>query len=300
MPGMPSAGGSTGSGARGTLDYYTGELGEKLLAKLEEKVDEGMFGDVQREMGMPTAAANPMAVAAPATAPPGGDEPGGEPGADGAAPAAPAGGNGKDQPGSIRPGITFVGMASSREALEKMAAEQGVDVLITYDVRIQRAGNTKIVNNTTKISFNLVERPNEVPIHTSAALTNVKVATEREKSKDGDPVDDEIEKLIAKLESFVTPTGTPQTLKVSPFLDALTPQHAANRVINLTSSQSEFPLRDLAEIKVYHAKKLITDQQFQDAAKVFLKDKAELLAKGKESERKEAVAALLPRGPVKR
>ena len=51
----------------------------------------------------------------------------------------------------------------------------------------------------------------------------------------------------------------------------------------------------LAEIKLYHAKKLITDEQFAEAAKVFLKDKADLLSKGKEDERKQAVAALLPR-----
>jgi hypothetical protein len=236
-----------------------------------------------------------MMAAAPGMAPPGG-----EPGADGGAAPASGGNRGKDEVGAIRPGITFLGMASSKEALEKMAKEQGVDVLIAFDVKVQRPGKTKVVGNSTKISVHLVDPPQNVPIHTSVLLTNVKVAAEREKAKDGDPVDDEIDKLIAKLEAYVSPTGTPQTLKVSPFLDALTPQQAANRVTNLAASQSEFPLRDLAEIKVYHSKNLITDQQFQDAAKVFLKDKSELLAKGKEDERRKALDSLLPKKVAKR
>lgn len=305
MPGMPGTGGGAANGARATLDYYTGELGESLLEKLEAKVDEGVFGDVQREMDMPTAApANQgmagMVAGAPGMAPPGGPgEDGAEPGFDGA-PAVGGAGRGKDEAGSIRPGMTFLGNAASKEALEKKAREQGLDVLIVFDVKVQRPGKTKIVSNSTKISVLLVDRPQDVPVHTSVVLTNVKVAAEREKDRDGDPVDEEIDKLIAKLEAYTSPTGTPQTLKVGPFLESLAPQHAANRVTNLTASPSEAPLRDLAEIKLYHSKKLISDQQFQDAAKVFLKDKAELLAKGKEDERRKALDSMLPKKVAKR
>jgi hypothetical protein len=127
------------------------------------------------------------------------------------------------------------------------------------------------------------------------ALTNVKVANDREKGKDPDPVEDEIGKLIAKVESYVTAAGQEQTLKVGPIPENLTAQPVANRVTNLTASQSENPLRDLAEVKFYHAKKLLTDKQFQDAAKAILKDKAELLSKGKEDERRQALASLLPK-----
>jgi hypothetical protein len=65
----------------------------------------------------------------------------------------------------------------------------------------------------------------------------------------------------------------------------------------LTASQSDDPLRDLVEIKFYHSKKLITDQQFADAAKALLSDKAEHLSKGKEDERREALTAFLPKKP---
>jgi hypothetical protein len=301
MAGMPGAGGGAGSGTRSSLDYYTGELGKSLLEKLEAKVDEGIFGNVQGEMGMPTAGpANPgMMVGAPAMAPPGG-EPGAEPGGgDGAAPAG-GGARGKDEAGAIRPGITFLGNAATKEALEKKAKEQGLDVLILFDVKVQRPGKTKIVRNSTKISVLLVDRPQEIPVHTSAMLTNVEVAAEREKDKDGDPVDEEMDKLIAKLESYTTAAGTPQTLKLSPFLETLAPQHAANRVASLTASPTDQPLAVLAEIKLYHSKKLISDQQFQEAAKVFLKDKADLLAKGKEDERRKALDSLFPKKVAKR
>ncbi len=297
MPGMPGASGGQSSGVRGTLDYYTGELGETLLTKLEEKLDAGMFGDVQREMNLPaTAPANQGVAAAPGAFP-------GAPVADGLAgapgEAAPAvGGAGKAELGAIRPGIIFLGTASSREALDKKAQEQGLDVLIVFDVKVQRSTKSKIVSNSTKISVLLVDRPQEVPIHTSATLTNVKVAAERDKEKDEDPVDQEIDRLIARLETYTTATGAEQTLKVSPFLDTLQPQHAANRVASLTASPTDHPLAVLAEIKVYHARKLITDQQFQDAAKAMLKDKADLLAKGTEKERREALAALLPKAAV--
>lgn len=310
MPGMPGAGGGAASGSRSSLDYYTGELGESLLEKLEAKVDEGVFGDVQREMDMPAAAPANQGFTAAGAFPgapgidaaaggPGEDGPGAEPGFDDA-PAVGGAGRGKDEAGSIRPGITFLGMASSKEALEKMAKEQGVDVLIAFDVKVQRPSKTKIVSNSTKISVLLVDRPQDVPVHTSVVLTNVKVAAEREKNRDGDPVDEEIDKLMAKLEAYTSASGVPQTLKVSPFLESLAPQHAANRVTSLTASPTDHPLAVLAEIKLYHSKKLISDQQFQDAAKVFLRDKAELLAKGKEDERRKALDSLLPKKVAKR
>ena len=305
FPGAPGASGA-GSGGRGELDYYTGELGKKFLEKLEEKIDEGLFGDVQREMG---AAANaPAGGFAGAAGFPG--APGGFGGAiAGAAPddvagggAAAAGGGQRSSKGSesqgIRAGITYLG-TGSKEALEKKAREQGLDVLVLYEVNVLRPGKTGVVNNTTKIKLMLADQADQAPIHTSTALTNVKVANEREKNKDPDPVDDEITKLVAKLESYRTPDGQEQTLKVGPMPENLTAQPVANRVTQLTASQSDNPLQDLAEIKFYHAKKLLTDQQFNDAAKAILKDKADLLNKGKEDERRQALASLLPKKPKK-
>jgi hypothetical protein len=307
FPGAPGAGGGAASGARGELEYYTGELGKQFLEKLEEKIDEGLFGDVQREMG---AAGNaPAGGFAGAAGFPG--APGGLGGAiAGAAPddiagggGAPAAGGGQrsskgSEPQGIRAGVTFLGIGS-KEALEKKAREHGLDVLVLYEVNVLRPGKTGVVNNTTKIKLMLVDQAEEAPIHTSAALTNVKVANDREKGKDPDPVEDEIGKLVAKLEAYRTPEGQDQTLKVGPMPENLTAQPVANRVTSLSASQSDNPLRDLAEIKFFHAKKLITDQQFQDAAKAILKDKADLLNKGKEDERRQALVSLLPKKPKK-
>jgi hypothetical protein len=303
FPGAQGANGGAASGGRGALEYYTGELGTLFLEKLEEKIDEGLFGDVQREMGAAgNANAGGFAGAGGFPGAPGafgGDIAGGAAPDDVAGGGAPAAGGGQrngkgSEPQGIRSGITYLG-TGSKDALEKKAREQGLDVLVLYEVNVLRPGKTGIVNNTTKIKLMLVDQADEAPIHTSVALTNVKVANDREKGKDPDPVEDEIGKLIAKVESYVTAAGQEQTLKVGPIPENLTAQPVANRVTNLTASQSENPLRDLAEVKFYHAKKLLTDKQFQDAAKAILKDKAELLSKGKEDERRQALASLLPK-----
>ncbi|HZL90371.1 MAG TPA: hypothetical protein VFB96_18540 [Pirellulaceae bacterium] len=302
FPGAPGANGGAPSGGRGGLDYYTGELGKAFLEKLEEKIDEGFFGDVQREMSAPGNNANAGGFAGGVGFP---GTPGGFGGIAGGAPddvaggGAPAAGGGQkngkgSEPQGIRAGITFLG-TGSKEALEKKAREQGLDVLVLYEVNVQRPGKTGIVSNTTKIKMELVDRPEEVQIHMSTSLNNVKVANDREKDKEPDPVDDEIGKLVAKLDSYRTPDGQEKTLKVSAMPDGLTPERAALRVTNLTSSPADDPLAVLAEIKLYESKKLITKQQFDDAAKAILKDKADLLNKGKEEERRQALASLLPK-----
>ena len=305
FPGAPGAAGGPAGGAsvRSALDYYTGELGEKLLEKLEEKIAEGAFGDVQQVMGQRAAAPAAGFAGAPGAFPPAsgiadaGGVPGGEPMDDAAAADGSIGGGAAPQtssPEGLRPGITYLG-ADERDALEKKAREQDVDVLILYEVNVRRPGKTGVVGNSTKIRVTLVERPDDPPIYTTPALVNVEVASAREKDKEPDPVDDAIDKLMAKLESFTSPTGQELTLKLGPMPENLTPQPVANRVTNLTSSKSDNPLRDLVEIKFFHSKKLINDQQFQEACKAILADKAEMLAKAKEAERREALTALLPK-----
>jgi hypothetical protein len=310
FPGAPGFGGGEGgsqSGPRGELDYYTGELGMSLLERLEEKMLEGVFGDAIRELELPTpgsggnagggfrgfpgapagigAPGAPMGIGPPGAAagigaPDGGDggiAPGGGGGGAGRA-------NGKPgEPQGIVPGITYLGHGSE-EAIERKAKEQGVDVLILYDVKVARPGRTGVVRNTTKIRVTLVARPNDPPLHSSASLTNVEVAAERDKGKDDDPVDVEMNKLFAAIEK----------LKVAP-MPGLNTAIAEKRVTDITSSAPDNPLLTLVEAKYYEAEQLISAEFFANAAKAVLGDKAQALKAGKEEERKAALAQYLPR-----
>ena len=285
-PGMPGMGmgmgmgmgGNAGPDARAGLKKYTGELGTRLVEKLEEKIAEGVFGDALNELKS-SGGANAQAGGYPGM--PGMPGPG-MPGAGGASAAAAKPGD----PQGIVPGITWLG-TDDEDALEKKAREIGADVLILYEVTITKSPKSTVVGNTTKIKALVLTDAAPELLHTSASLSNVKVAAEREKNKDPDPVDEEIGKLATKLE---------EEFKLAPMPTGLTPERAAQQVVRISSSPADDPLAVLAEIRLYHAMKLITDEQYATAVKSLVKNKADVLVKdGKEEERKEALADLLPK-----
>ncbi|MFN0016920.1 MAG: hypothetical protein ACKVP0_01605 [Pirellulaceae bacterium] len=295
MPGMPGmgGGGSSPTDGRGQIDYYTGEFGTKLIESLESRISEGKFGEVLKDFegpasaggggagrmpGMPGGAGMP-GMAGGAGAMPG--MPGGMPGAGGGAAAA---GNSKD-PKGIMPGLVVLGLGG-KDSLEKRAKDQNLDLLFIFDVNVKQSAKTDIVNNTTTLRLYVVQKPGEVAF-TSTGLNAVGVTKLREKPKDKDPVDTEVERAMVAADKFAV-TDIPA---------ALQPEHALQRVTRISGSQESEPLIHLVEIRAFKAMRLISVQQFQDGVKGLIgPEKGETLLKSnKEEDRRAVLASFLPR-----
>lgn len=296
MPGMPGAeGAGPGSDGRGQVDYYTGEFGTKLIEALESRIMDGKFGEVLKDFDGPgTAAAGNGGFGGPQgmmPGMPGGGGPGMPAGMPGGMPGAPGGAGGAataagpGDPKGILPGLVVLG-TGTKDALQRKAERNNLDLLFIFDVKVTQNLKTEIVNNTCALKLYAVQKPGEVLL-TSASLNSIAVTKTREKGKDKDPVDYEIEKAMNLVDkSFVVSE-----------LPALQPQHALQRVTRISSSQETEPLAHLVEIRAYKAMTLINSQQYQDGVKGLIgPEKAETLLKsGKEEDRKPALAGFLPR-----
>jgi hypothetical protein len=295
MPGMPGMGGGQAAATegRGLIDYYTGEFGTRLIESLESRIIDGKFGEVLKDFEGPAngkgggAGGMPGMPGMPGAA-------GGMPGMPGAAggmpgmPGAPGGGAGaagnSRDPKGIMPGLVILG-TGGKDSLEKKAKEQNLDLLFIFEVKVSQNLKTEIVNNTSTLRLFAVQKPADVAF-TSTGLNAVGVTKQREKPKDNDPVDVEVERAMVALDKFA--------VKEMP---ALQPEHALHRVEVISSSQESEPLAHLVEIRAFKAMRLISDQQFLDGVKGLIgPEKAEALFKSdKEEDRKAILASFLPR-----
>jgi hypothetical protein len=298
--GMPGMGGGAGSGAaadgKGLVDYYTGEFGTKLIESLESRILDGKFGEVLKDFEGPAAAGGRaggmpgMPGMAGGMMPPGGMMPGAPGGAGGIG--APGGGGARGgaadnsrEPKAVMPGLVVLG-TGNKDSLERKARGQNLDVLIIFEVKVAQSPKNNIVTNTAKLSIYAVQKPGEV-VFTSAGINAVAVTKQREKPKDNDPVDVEVERAMAAVDKSFTVTEMPT---------GLTPERALQQVIRISSSQEAEPLAHLVEIRAFKAMNLITSQQYQDGVKGLIgPEKAETLLKSdKEEDRKPGLASFLP------
>ncbi len=301
---MGGPGGSAPADGRSQIDYYTGEFGTRFLESLESRIMDGKFGDTLKDfesppsagagrggpgMGMPGMAPGGLMAPVGGAGAIGGPMGDGPPGAGGAAGAA---GSSKD-PKGILPGLVMLGVGSSKDWLERRAKDQTLDLLFIFEVKIAQSLKTEIVNNTTTLKLYAVQKPAEV-VFTTAAINAVGVTKAREKVKDKDPVDNEVERMMNVLEKGAGDGKLPFVVTGMP---ALQPEHAMRRVNLITASQSAAPLAHLVEIRAFKAMRLISGQQYQDGVKGLIgPEKAETLLKtDKEADAKVALASFLPR-----
>ena len=278
---------------RGLVDYYTGEFGTKVIESLESRILEGKFGDVHKDFeGIPNAKGGVGGAGMPGM--PGGmaGMPGvggmpGMPGMPGGAGGAGGGGGAAGatrEPKGIMPGLVVLG-TGGRDSLEKKAKDQNLDLLLIFEVNVKQSSKTEIVNNTTTLRLYAVQKPAEVAF-TSIGLNAIGVTKQREKPKDNDPVDVEVERAMVAIDKFAVSE-----------MPALQPEHALQRVARISSSQESEPLTHLVEIRAFMAMRLISAQQFLDGVKGLIgPEKGETLIKSsKEEDRKAVLASFLPR-----
>jgi hypothetical protein len=302
-PMNPGAGGDFGSGSGYNtnqqesvtpleeLEYFTGELGTKLLARMKAKMEAGTFGSILRDANkaMPAvverpaddggegfAAAGPMGPmgrgAGMRSGPPGRMRP---PGAVGGAPGVPggrpeefgAGGEeGGDELGSgaltgqLLPGITFLGAVENVKELGEIVKTFPVDVVFIFAVEVRPATASNWVNNNTRLRIVPAGKVTE-PLYTSPVINNKAVYEGRKKKGEADPVNKMLADAIAALEA-----PGDKCYKVEPLPAKVTPEIAVQRIKALAGTNPENAVPMLVEARYYVAKKLLKPEEMMSVA----------------------------------
>jgi hypothetical protein len=267
---------SRGEASQAELAFHTGEVGTKLVAALKERIEAGEYGplykDLAEEIARPADPADPNnPQAAPAGyAPPGagyapesgrpgisgfsGRPPDGIAGAEGAAGAQAA--ETKEGPTSLGLAVVWLGKATAKEELAKLAQEANVDLLITYEITLRVVQRTGFVNNSTKIRITNPRREKEEPIFISAGLVNQAVMLDRQKEKKDDPVEKEVGRAIEALDKVCKPAPFP----------ALNTDVVKRRVAALVAEKPADPLPAVVEARYYVVKGLLSEEEMNSAA----------------------------------
>jgi hypothetical protein len=251
------------------IDYYTGELGQKLLEKLKTRIEVGQFGEVLKTFSAPSNTAIPNA-------------------------GYPQGGVNLNpnvpkpisafKPQGVSPGIVYLGV-DKLAGLQNRAKQEGLDGLVVFDVDVT-ASRTAVVNTTKMSVFNLNKKE---PVYVSKQLKNIQVEKDRKEGKGStDPVDDTFEKMFAAIDNVFKLDDVPETLSKESITAYVMKQVDA-------APQHKLPL--VLEIMFYQEKGLISPEDAKVAFEKLLGAEGAGIT-GTPAERKAAIDKLLPKGGV--
>lgn len=191
------------------------------------------------------------------------------------------------EPQPIMGGVTFLGMGSFRK-LQTLAEEQGIDVLVMYNVSLKKNRRNEVVTNTTRVMVYDVQR-GERPDGWGRFKTMTNVAVQLDRKKEGerkDPVDSEFESLFGEFNTMLKGAALPEGLK---------PEHVAGRIAQIVSSPPKFLPTALAEIKYYQTAGFADEQQVKTAFQTLLgEEDGARLAVGSAEEKLQAMSRFLP------
>ena len=189
---------------------------------------------------------------------------------------------------TITPGISLLGKGSAKELLED-AEDQGIDMLVIFDVKVKENPKTGyVINEARLVVYNVAEKDDFVRTKT---LNNITTQKHRaDDKKDDDPVEVIFEKFFKDLDEDQEKRIALEDLP--PFK----PEHVMSRVKKIVDSQQMPKLAALAEIKFFHHRGLITDAAMTESFQKLLGElEGAKLAEGNEKERLAVVENLLPR-----
>jgi hypothetical protein len=197
-------------------------------------------------------------------------------------PASPEAGVVPTKPRQVARGLVLVGMEKYRELLVR-ARSQSADLLVVFDIVIKPPIRGEIVQNDTRIEVYCVKTGKKVGA--TRTINNVKVQRARE-ADDDDGVAEELNDLFARVEQDWRMAELPR----------MKPEHAQGRIDTLASQQHRNPIPVLAEIRMYHTRKLLDDAGLTQAyQKILGPQQGTALAMGSEDARRQIVSRWLPR-----
>ena len=333
--GEPSAGGGPGSfgggaaqgppsGGQAQLNYYTGELGKKIVERLNMRRLEGggFYGQFLKDVAFqynPEAGGgggggyggySPMGGAGfdpsgagvgsgggagfdPMGAGVGSGGGGGDYGAPGSGnPYGGQGGNPSAQRSAntdqLIPGVVWLGRGRRTEMLETARA-RGLDGLILIETKISVIPKNGLESNITKVyvmNVHATEAKEQMKYQTRSSLKNVPVWQAIQQGKQN-PIETELDRIFPEVADIEFKLGA---------LPSLQPDQAKARVSKVATSTPVNLLPVLAEVKYFHKVDLINDADLMSAYENLLGDAeaAKALASGQAEEREQAINAWLP------
>ena len=334
--GEPSAGGGPGSfgggaaqgppsGGQAQLNYYTGDLGKKIVERLNMRRLEGggFYGQFLKDVAFqynPEAGGggggggyggySPMGGAGfdpsgagvgsgggagfdPMGAGVGSGGGGGDYGAPGSGnPYGGQGGNPSAQRSAdtnqLIPGVVWLGRGRRTEMLETARA-RGLDGLILIETKISVIPKNGLESNITKIylmNVHATEAKEQMKYQTRSSLKNVPVWQAIQQGKQN-PIETELDRIFPEVADVEFKLGA---------LPSLQPDQAKARVSKVATSTPVNVLPVLAEVKYFHKVDLINDADLMSAYENLLGDAeaAKALASGQAQEREQAINAWLP------
>jgi hypothetical protein len=308
--GQPGAGGATGNAQ---LQQLTGELGQKVVAQLQERVARGDFGQVMAAAGQ-TAAAGGMGAAGAMGAGGGMSGPGmsaiggemsdgptmpGRMGGPGMGAGYGSGGAGMSGMGgqppaaqqaeatSLGTGIVMLGIVNAKDLRDK-ARKAGVDAVCVFNVLVTVNPRLGTIKNETTIRVHDLAQTRE--LYESKALNNIAVQIERvEKKEDQDPVDKAVESLFKYVD---------ENWKLGPLPAALQADNVLNRLRAVLAESHENPLAALAEARMYQTRGLLQDNHYLAACQKLVGEaEGTKLASGSREEKLAVIGKWLPQPP---
>jgi hypothetical protein len=188
----------------------------------------------------------------------------------------------KRGPSQQAAGVVMLGVGNIKD-LKTAAAQYNVDVLSVFNVNLKPNPRLQtVINETTIALWNMADGKET---YESKKLNNIKVQVDRQNGKD-DGVDKEMEDLFEHVDS---------TWKLGP-MPQLTEEGVLNRLRAVFGESHENPLPILAEIRMYKTKGLLKDEFFNIANREVVNEQlANVMASGTEEEKKAAIAQWLPR-----
>ncbi len=284
--------GGMGAGqANPQLQQLTGELGQKVVAQLQERMGRGDFGQVMASQGKPAAAGAGEGMSGYMPAGGGSEMSGG-----GMAPDPGAGGFGASgQPQGVRPtaavplapGIVMLGVVSAKDLREK-GQKAGVDAVCVFDVVVTVNPRAQLIKNETTIHLHDLTQAKE--LYESKTLNNIQIQLERADPKtDQDPVDKELESLFKVVDA---------NWHLGPLPAGLQAEHVLNRLRILLAESHENPLPVLAEARMYQTRGLLQDSHYLATCQKLLGEAdGTKLATASKEEKLTTVGKWLPKPP---
>ena len=271
------------------LKQMTGELGQKMVDGLRQRIAQGDFGQVLVVTGAAPSRSRggygggmESGYGGDMESGYGDEEESGYGGGYSQPMGRGRGGNQQKGPSQLAPGAVMLGVGNIKD-LKTVAGKYEVDVLCVFNVALKpnlKIGTT--INETTIAIYNMADGKET---YESKKLNNIAVQVARQGGKP-DNVDKEIEDLFEHIDS---------TWKLGP-MPALTEEGVLARLRPVITEPQENPLPILAEIRMYKTRSLLNDQFFAIAYKSVLGDQqAAILATGTEDQKKEAISQWLPK-----